>query len=161
MTVSNSSASRSIVTAWLVAGSLDILTACLYFWMRTGKDPLRVLYFVASGLFGKTALTGGIVYAAAGLLLHYLIALSFTLFFFLIYPHLRFLSWNKWLTSLLYGSFVWIVMNCLIVPMSLTSKSPFRFDQAVVSAMILIVMIGMPLTWIIGKYYSHKGEGAG
>lgn len=159
MTVSNVSARRSIVTAWLTAGSLDIIAACLYFYVRTGKDPVRVLYFVASGLFGEKALKGGLMFAVSGLLLHYLNAFLFTLFFFRIYPICRFLSWNKWISSILYGSFVWAVMNCLVVPLSHTPKSPFRFDQALISAMILIMMIGMPITIIIGNYYSRKRVG--
>lgn len=45
------SAKRIILKAWLVAGSLDILTACIYYTIRTGNSPLRVLKFVASGVF--------------------------------------------------------------------------------------------------------------
>lgn len=155
------SARRSILTAWLIAGSLDIITACLYFSVRTGKDPMRVLYFVASGVFDQAALTGGALYAVYGLLLHYLIAFLFTIFFFWIYPKLGLFAFNKWLTAVLYGSFVWSVMNLLIVPLSYTPKSPFQPVQAIIAALILICMVGLPLSIIIGKYYAGRRKRAG
>lgn len=156
MIVSTPSARRSILTAWLIAGSLDIITACLFFGIKTGKNPIRVLYFVASGVFDKTALTGGALYAVYGLLLHYLIAFLFTIFFFWIYPKLKWFSYNKWLTAIVYGSFVWAVMNLLIVPLSHTPKSPILPGQAIIAALILICMIGVPLSIIIGKYYAGR-----
>jgi hypothetical protein len=161
MTVHTPSARRSILTAWLIAGSLDIITACLFFRIRTGKDPMRVLHFVASGIFDKAALTGGALYAVYGLLLHYLIAFLFTIFFFWIYPKLKWFSYNQWLTAIVYGSFVWAVMNLLIVPLSHTPKSPMQPGQAIIAALILICMIGVPLSIIIGKYYAGRSKGGG
>lgn len=71
-----------IIKAGLLAGTLDISAACVQYYMKTGKNPDYVLKYVASGAFGKDAFTGGIVMSMAGLLFHYLIAFSFTLFFF-------------------------------------------------------------------------------
>jgi uncharacterized membrane protein YagU involved in acid resistance len=150
------SAKRTILKAWLIAGSLDIITACLYFRFRTGKDPLRVLHFVASGVFDKAALSGGSLYAVYGLLLHYLIAFLFTVFFFWVYPKFRWLAYNRWITALVYGSFVWSVMNLLIVPLSHTPTSPFQPGQAIIAAIILVVMVGLPLSVIIGRYYTSR-----
>lgn len=149
-------AKRTIITAGLIAGSLDILAACVQFYLRTGKNPDRVLKFVASGVFGKDALAGGTLYAAWGLLFHYLIAFSFTFFFFWIYPRWKVLSINKWLTAVGYGLFVWLVMNRVVVPLSQIPKIPFQLTQAMIAAAILICMIGLPLSFTIGKYYSEK-----
>lgn len=160
MTVRTPSARRSILTAWLIAGSLDIITACLFFRIRTGKNPMRVLHFVASGVFDNAALTGGALYAVYGLLLHYLITFLFTVFFFRVYPKLNFFSINKWITAILYGSFVWAVMNLLILPLSHTPKSPIQPGQAIIAALILICMIGLPLSFIIGKYYADRKTGS-
>jgi len=159
MTVRTPSARRSILTAWLIAGSLDIITACLFFSIRTGKNPMRVLHFVASGVFGKAALTGGALYAVYGLLLHYLIAFLFTVFFYWIYPKRKWFAYNQWITAIVYGSFVWVVMNLLIVPLSHTPKSPILPGQAIIAALILICMIGLPLSIIIGQYYADRRTG--
>lgn len=149
-------AKRAIITAGLIAGSLDIISACVQFYLKTGKNPVRVLKFVASGVFGKDALAEGTMYAAWGLLFHYLIAFSFTLFFFWIYPRWKVLSFNKYLTAVGYGLFVWLIMNRVVVPLSQTPKTPFQLTQAMIAATILICMIGLPLSLIIGKYYSEK-----
>lgn len=150
------SAKRIILKAWLMAGSLDILTACIYYIIRTGNSPLRVLKFVASGVFGTSAINGGMAYAVWGILLHYLVALLFTVFFFWVYPSVKWLAFNRWLTALLYGLFVWLVMNRIVLPLSNTPKSPFNLQQAVIGAAILVVMIGLPLSFVIGKYYAAK-----
>jgi len=95
----------------------------------------------------------------AGLLFHYLIAFSFTLLFFWLYPKWKALAWNKFVTAFGYGLFVWAVMNLLVVPMSLTPKKPFDISRALIAATILICMIGLPVTLIIGNYYTKKKAG--
>jgi len=152
----NPGAKRTIITAGLIAGSLDILTACVQYYIKTGKDPVNVLNFVASGVFGKDALTGGTMYAVLGLLFHYLIAFAFTLFFFWVYPRWKALSFNKYLTAVGYGLFAWVIMTRIVLPLSQAPKIPFHIKPAMIAAAILICMIGLPLSLIIGKYYSEK-----
>ncbi|MES2004441.1 MAG: hypothetical protein V4450_07960 [Bacteroidota bacterium] len=151
-------AQRVLLTAGLVTGTLDIITACTYYSIRTGNNPVKVLKFVASGLFGKEALSGGAIYAFWGLLFHYLIAFTFAFFFFWIYPKWKGLAFNKWITALGYGLFVWLVMNLAVVPLSQTPKGPFQLTQAIIGAAILICMIGLPNTLITGKYYAGRSD---
>ena len=155
-TAVNPSAKKIILKAWLLAGSLDILTACVYYTIRTGNSPIRVLKFVASGIFGTAAIKGDGWYAAGGLLFHYLVALIFTVFFFAIYPLIKKMAMNRWLTAACYGLFVWVVMNRMVLPLSNTPQGPFNLQQAIISAIILIVMIGLPLSFVIGKYHDQK-----
>ena len=152
----NSVARKAILFAWLTAGSLDILSAFVNFYLKTGKNPVRVLNYVASGVFGSSALTGGKAMAVWGLVFHYIIAFCFTLFFFFIYPKWKFLSVNKWLTAIGYGLFAWLVMNLLVVPISNVTRAAFHLSNALIGATILICMIGLPITLIIGKYYSEN-----
>lgn len=106
--------------------------------------------FVASGVFGKEAFTGGVLMSVCGLLFHFLIAFIFTTFFFFIYPRLKFLSFNVILTALLYGVFVWIIMNRIVLPLSNTPVIPFTWMGAAIAAGILTLCIGLPLA-IIAK----------
>lgn len=145
-----------ILKAWLLAGSMDIIAACTYYSLRTGNTPIRVLKFVASGIFGTGALQGDWEYALYGLLLHYLIAFIFTVFFFVIYPYIRLFWENRWLTAFVYGIFVWLVMNRIVLPLSATPRGPFNWQQAAIGALILVCMIGLPLSLIIGRFYSRK-----
>jgi hypothetical protein len=156
--IANPDAQKTILFAGVTAGTLDILTAFVHYYLKTGKNPVGILKYVASGAFGSTALSGGTAVAVWGLVFHYMIAFSFTLFFFLLYPRLKFLSVNKWLTAVGYGLFVWAVMNLAIVPMSQVPKSAFHLSNALIAATILVFMIGLPLTLIIGNYYSKQPD---
>lgn len=138
----------SILKAGAVAGTLDISAACIQYYIRTGKNPENVLRFVASGVFGKDAFTGGSLMSFCGLLFHFLIAFSFTVFFFLVYPKLKFLSYNIFLTAIVYGVFTWMVMNLVVLPLSKAPSIPFTFTGAAMAAGILCICIGLPLTLI-------------
>ena len=142
--------------AGLLVGSLDIIAAIVNFYVKTGKDPQIVLKYIASALVGKEAFAGGITMSALGLLLHFLIAFIWTMFFFWIYPKLSFLSFNRILTGILYGIFIWFIMSHVVVPMSKASVGPFNLKQAAIATLILIGAIGLPLSFI--AYRVCKGK---
>lgn len=146
-------AGSTILFAWLLTGSLDILSALIDYYIRTGKGPEGVLRYIASGAFGNSAFTGGAIMIWSGLIFHYAIALLFTLFFFGIYPHLKFFNFNIILTAVVYGLFVWFVMNMFVVPFSNTPKLPFDITKALKAVLILICMIGLPLSIIMKRFF--------
>ena len=76
-------------------------------------------------------------------------------FFFLLYPKVKLLPGNSFITAIFYGIFVWAVMNLLVLP--LTKLDPITFDikKASVAALILIFCIGLPITLRAKKYYSR------
>lgn len=146
---------RTMWLAWLMAGTLD-LTAAVIQMLINGRDPVMMLKFIASGVFGSAALAGGNGYAVLGVLFHYLIAGIWTWLFFLLYPQFRFLQKNVWITALTYGLFVWFVMNRIVLPLSNTPSIPFTIRGALISAAVLIVAIGMPLSIMARRYASAK-----
>ena len=156
--IANPDAQKISLFAGFTSGTLDILSALLYTYLKTGKNPIAVLKYVASGAFGATALSGGSAVVVWGLVFHFMIAFIFTTFFFLIYPRLKFLSVNKWLTAIGYGLFVWCVMNWLVIPFSQVSKPIFHLSNALINAAILICMIGLTNALIIGKYYAESED---
>ncbi len=148
---------KTIVLAGLLVGSLDIIAALVQFYIKTGKDPLIVLKYIASAIIGKDAYPGGNKMAAMGLLLHFLVALAWTLFFFLIYPKLKLLSVNRVLTGIVCGIFIWAMMSYVILPMTkVPPGGAFNLKQATISALILIGAIGLPLSFMAYKYYKGK-----
>ncbi len=146
---------KIIFLAGLTAGSLDILSAFIDHYIQSGKGPEGVLRFIASGVFGQEAFTDGDKMIFFGLLFHFIIAFCFTIFFYWLYQTVPFLWRNTVVTAILYGLFIWVVMNLIVVPLSNTNKYPFHAVNAVKSLLILICMIGLPLTLII-KYFSKK-----
>jgi hypothetical protein len=150
---------RKIIKAGIVAGTLDILSAFTYYYLKTGETKfLNILKFIASGIYGTEAFTGGTSMVLTGLAIHYFIAFSFTVLFFLLYPKLKFLSYNKFLTAILYGIFVWTVMNVIIVPLSNAGSRPFNIVNALINVIILIVCIGMPLSLIANTYFKSERQ---
>jgi len=149
-----------IFRAGMITGTLDILAAFLHYYLVTGKDPLFILQYIASALLGPTAFSGGAAMYCTGLLLHYLVAFSFTLFFFWLYPRLNILKRNRILTGIFYGLFIWVVMNLLIVPLSRIGKFPVTVSGILTGAAILIIAIGLPLSFITSRYYRnvHKQQ---
>lgn len=153
---SGESAFSTIIKAGLLAGILDISLALLHYYIKTAKDPLGVLRFISKTAFGKTTFTDPTILAITGLLVHFGITLGWTIIFFILYPQLKWLQQNRIITAFVYGVFTWVMMNMVILP--LWNNKAFIFDWSAVAtgAGILIVAIGLPLSFIFSKYYSKK-----
>ena len=154
---------QTILLSGLLVGTLDILAAFVDYYIATGKDPVTIpgiiLKYIASGLFGKEAFAGGAIYIWLGLLLHYIIAFVFTFLFFWLYSRISLLSKSWVLTGVVYGLFIWCIMNLIVVPSSSAPHKPLsamEFTKALKSALILIVMIGLPLAFIAGRAKGKK-----
>ncbi|GAB4018003.1 hypothetical protein GCM10028773_16280 [Spirosoma koreense] len=131
---------------------LDALGAMSTFMLRGGKDPLMVWRYVASGAFGNEALKGGSAPVVWGLGFHFVIALTFAAFFYLIYPSLRRLISNPILTGLLYGVFVWVVMNLLVLPLSQVAPPVFEISRVLIGLSVLMLCVGLPIALIVNRY---------
>lgn len=147
---------KLILLAGLSVGTLDILSACTDYYIATGKGPEGVLRFVASGVFGQQAFTGSGIMPVWGLLFHYIIAFSFTIFFFWLYPKIKFMSTYPVLTAIIYGIFMWVVTTRIVMPLSNTPPGTFHFWKAVKAILILVVMIGIPLSFIAKSYFGKR-----
>ena len=147
--------SRLKTIAWvgLLAGTLDISFACLQVYIMRGTTPEIVLRYIASGAFGKAAFSGGWGMPLVGLLFHYIIAYSFTILFFILYPAIRVMSKSVVATAIVYGIFIFVVMNLLVVPLTKIPASTFHLDKALMATAILIVAIGLPLSFFARKFY--------
>ncbi|SFG94042.1 hypothetical protein [Pedobacter insulae] len=140
----------------VLVGTFDILAALVQYYLKTQKNPITVLNFIASGVFGKEAFSGGNKMAAFGLLFHYLIALGFTLLFFVLYPKLKALIQNKFFLGSLYGLFIWLTMQFVIVPLSRAPIMKLKVEGAITAILILIVCIGIPLSLYAGTVIPNR-----
>jgi len=150
-----------ILSAGLLVGTLDILSAFVDYYIGTGKNPFGVLKYIASGAFGDSALSGGACMMITGLFFHYIIAFSFTVFFFWLYPRVPFLAVNRILTGIGYGIFIWMLMNLVVVQLSAAPHSPIpamKPFKVLKSMLILIFMIGLPLSFIAYNYFFRESS---
>jgi hypothetical protein len=145
---------KTIVIIGLIAGTLDAVAAIVVY----KANPGSMFRFIASGAFGAgRAFSENGMMVLWGVLFHYVIALSWTALFFLSYPTNRLLRRNKYLIGVLYGIFVWIIMNKVILPLSAIPQQPFDLVKALIGAAILVVAIGLPISILTHRFYFRKG----
>lgn len=144
---------KIILSMWLIAGTFDICIAILQ-TLASGGKPIRMLQFIASGIFGPKAFSGGVLFAIYGLLLHYVIAYIWVLLFFKVYNKLGLLRKNRILAGIMYGLFIWIFMNLIVMPISNTPSIKFSMVKAVISMLVIIGAIGIPLSFVANKFFS-------
>ncbi len=147
----------SALTAGLVAGTLDITAACIQAYLKTETTPLQVLKYVASGAVDPKTFSNDTMLAAVGLLVHFIIAISFTFFFFFLAKQIPSLVKYPILIGILYGVFVWGTMRFLILPyISRLNPKPIVGQEAIknaaIAAAIIVVCVGIPVVLFARKY---------
>ena len=152
---------RAALLTGLLAGTLDITAACTQYVLMAHKSPVNVLHFVASGFFGPAAQAGGAGMALAGLAFHYLIAGTWAVVFYWLYPRLPWLrKLPPVLAGLGYGAVVWLVMNRLVVPSSRVPQRPFSLQSAAIGMGILMLCIGLPIALRAARHYGRAPHGS-
>ncbi|KAA2243088.1 DUF1440 domain-containing protein [Chitinophaga agrisoli] len=152
MPSSAASAASTILRTGLVAGTLDITAAItVYAFILDKVTALQLLQSVASGVYGRQAFTGGLAMGLAGLLFHYLIALTFTTAYYLVYPYLPFLQRHPVISGIVFGIVVWSIMNLLVLPLSNCATRPLQLGPSLLGMAIIIVMIGLPVALLTKK----------
>ncbi len=148
---------RFIAITALIAGTLDITAACVQSYLVSGRTPDFVLKFVASGVWGTDAFSGGTGIVVAGLIFHFFIALSWTILFFAVYNSLKLYRLHTVLAGVSYGIFVWLLMNLVVLPLSNTPPLSFSWKGSPISAAIIVVAIGLPIAYGAAAFYKQGG----
>jgi hypothetical protein len=146
---------QAILTGWLLCGVLDITAACVNSWIQAGRTPAMVLKGVASALWGPAATGGGAGMAAIGLAMHFTVALTWTLVFYLLGRRVAFLRTAPLLiVGPLYGVVVFAAMNYGTLPFlswlrSVYLGTPPRWPGSMGVPQLLIHMafVGLPIVW--------------
>ncbi|MFT3948529.1 MAG: hypothetical protein QM763_16315 [Agriterribacter sp.] len=147
---------KPILFAWIIAGTADAAAAVIvYSFVLKQASALKIFQGIASGILGKQAFNGGVGIGLLGLLLHYCIALCWVIFYFLLFPRLSFLQRNKIASGLLYGLFVWLVMNIVVLPVTFNRPANLAINNILTGTIILMLAIGLPVS-IAADYYFKK-----
>lgn len=147
---------KLILKTTLIAGSLDITAASIQTYILKGLTPNIVLKFIASGIFGKAAYSGGIEYMLLGLFVHFFIVFMCVITYFYFYPKLSLLKKNILLSSFLVALTAWIVTTKIIIPLSQIQPSPFNLTKDVIAIAILFFCIGIPIALITKRFYTNS-----
>lgn len=148
---------HAVIYTGLVAGTCDIMAAIIINCVLAGKMKIiTLLQAIASGAFGKKAFGGGIEMAFYGLMFHYLIALIFTIVYFLLIPYVSAMRRYRLLSGLLYGVFAWLVMNLLVLPLSNVAPQRLQWGSSITGIVVLMVMLGIPISFMAAAWYNKR-----
>lgn len=148
-----------LCAGWLVAGTLDILYATGFSYLRGGVPPTRILHFVASGALGPAAYQGGAATAALGLAFHYLNALLFTAALFGAAATWPGLVQRPVLTGALYGLGAYLVMNYAVIPLSRIGPRPTPPTIVWVTGVLVhMFFIGVPIALAARRAFLPVGR---
>ena len=137
----------TIVAATAVAGTFDILSACVYAAVA-GRTPIQMLQGVAGAVL-PDAKSLGLVGAAAGLLLHFSIMAAMAAVFVVAARRLPVLCARPILWGVLYGLATWAVMNLVVLPLRWPALFPnFGALSLVEQLFSHCVLVGMPIAFI-------------
>jgi hypothetical protein len=157
MTSAKPSLPSAILAMGLLAGVLDGLSAVANHLIQGGRAPQRIFKYIASGVFGPSAMSGGTAMVMAGVCFHMLIAMTWTIVFFLAARRLAELRRHAIVAAVGFGLFVWCVMNLVVIPLSrVRQAASFNPTQAIIGALILVAFIGFPVSLGARRYF---GEG--
>lgn len=138
-------AARLVLAGGLVAGTLDILYAIVFWGVKANVPALRILQSVAAGLLGRESFEGGAASAGLGFALHYFIALTMSAVYYGVARRWAFLVQRPWLAGAAYGGLLYQVMNYIVVPLSAAppgSKDPL---WVLCSIAVHMLLIGIPI----------------
>ena len=138
-TSSKTSALLAIAAGGGLAGTLDLLQACILFGWRI---PL----VIAAGLLGRQALHGGVC-------LHFFIACSATAIYYVASRKLRFLIENPLVCGLFYGIAVELVMSYIVLPLSaLHARGPYELKGVLLGLAVHMVVVGLPIAFSVRRF---------
>jgi len=148
----DSKAYKTILLAGVIAGVLDITAAVVTTVLRD-RPPVRMLQSIASGVLGPNSYNGGGKTAALGLLLHFIIATGWAAVFYAVSRKVGFLVRQPIISGLLYGIFVFCVMNLVVLPLSaFPHRVTFPLSNTIIGVAVIMLCVGLPIALIVRRF---------
>jgi uncharacterized membrane protein YagU involved in acid resistance len=121
-----------------------------------------LLQYIASGLTGHAAFSGGIAgigYAALGFGIHVGISAGFVVVYaLLIAPRVR-TRGAAAAAGVLYGALIWLFMNTVVLPLGRSTHEPFFNGYYIAFLIEHAVLVGLPIALILfGDNGSRKSS---
>jgi len=136
---------RFVLAGGVVAGTFDIVYACVFWAIKLGVSPQRILQRVASGWLGEASLTGGLATAALGFATHFLIATTMSVTYYVV-ARRRPALWERPVPyGAAYGLLLYVIMNHIVVPLSRAGASSSDPLWVGMSIAVHMLLIGLPI----------------
>lgn len=142
---------KKILFAGLFVGLLDGAAACINAYVSLGVLPQGVFKYIASGLLGKAAFEAGGSSIIVGIVVHFFIAVTATFIFYQFYKRYGQALRPIVLFGGVYGIWIWVFMNYVVIPLSLIGTYPSNLYQMVTGLLVHIFVIGVPMALLVSK----------
>ena len=141
----------SVLAGGLLAGTLDILYACLFWAAKADLPPTRIFQSVAAGLLGEASFHGGAATAALGLALHFFIACTIAVVYYLAARRWPVLTRRTFAFGIAYGLVLYVVMNFVVVPLSAASGGSQDPLWITLTIIVHAFLVGLPIAWFAAR----------
>ena len=143
---------QPVIWGGLIAGTLDLIAACVSAWLRGGVSPVRVAQFIASGILGTESFNGGAKTVALGVAFHFLIATVAAAIFYVASRSLLILVERPIAFGLLYGVVVHLFMTQVVLPLSNVTQRPPTLSGFIIGVLIIMFCVGLPIALIVRRF---------
>lgn len=138
-----------LIGGTVFVGTLDLVFACGYWRLLHGVPPTRIIQVIASGVLGRRSFDEGGASVLLGLFLQYAIS------FVMVWAYYAVSGWvpalirrGIWIYGVLYGLWLYVAMNDIVVPLSAAMKGSTIASWVVGSILESALLIGPPIAWI-------------
>ena len=136
-----------ILLGGVVAGTLDIVYAIVFWATKAGVAAIRILQSVAAGVLGDASFNGGIATATLGLVLHYAIMCGMAGVYFLLARHWAPQHGRALLAAgATYGLALYAAMTYVVVPLSAAAPGP-KDATWIASSVAMHMLVGVLCAW--------------
>jgi len=142
---------RSIGIAGLVIGTVGGFDYVTFFALTQHFTPEGMFQYIASGLLGSAAFTGGFATALLGLLIHFVISFVVAAVFILAASQIAFLRRTVFASAMVFGAAVNMFMSALVLPLSAAPKVPVTTLLVVHGLIGDAIFVGLPLAIIVWR----------
>jgi hypothetical protein len=109
---------RPVAAAGLLAGAFDLTFAFVFYYLRYGVGPGRILRSIASGVLGHAAFAQGEWVLPLGAALHFLIAVCAAFVFYVASRSLGVLTRHPVPCGAVFGVAMYVAMHYVVLPLS-------------------------------------------
>jgi hypothetical protein len=143
----------TVVWIGLVAGTMDIGENLIFNQMRA-VTPKMVFQYIASGLIGTRAIAMGGESVALGVAIHYAIAMTWTVLFYLVSRKLAILTRQAAICGIVYGGVVYVIMNFVVLPLTAIPHSTQAMTLAsrINGVLALLFCMGLAVSLLVRKF---------
>jgi uncharacterized membrane protein YagU involved in acid resistance len=143
---------QAILWGGLVAGALDLAFALGFNHWHNGVSIIRVPQAIASGVLGVSSFQGGLTSVALGVVLHFLIALTFAAIYNVAALLLPVLTRRALLCGPLYGATIYFLMNWVVLPLSRAPRFKHTTASTLSDLASHLFLVGLTIALFARRY---------